>query len=248
MDEQQEWRFDNLGRPSVDPRFLDELHGLKWPLSGNLRVDFKQMLDGTRNPPALVDDWAPRFHVERFLDLQELDSLRFAAGKLGMQPNSLRDLLPRLTEIGLRTNYEPYPGLGLIGRSLSQDLIRKLPGLQFKTFGTHSDFCELLHDSLRKELGFEAKPLFCATQDEIEPAENGYRMFASTWDNLTMQPLNVKHSVWLDLGKPLSLMPDRCSKLFYARNRDRLRGHLAGLGEPRDINEYMRFSEASQHV
>jgi hypothetical protein len=206
------------------------------------------MLAGMRNGPELADDRAPRFHVERFLDVQELDSLKFAAAKLGMQPDSLQDLLPRLPEIGLRTNYEPYTGLGLIGRSLSADLTRKLPGLRFKTFGTHDAFCELLHAALSDVLEFEAEPLYCATQEEMAAAENAYRMFASTWDNLTMQPLSVKHQVWLDLGKPLSLTPDRCSKLFYARNRDRLCGHLAGRGEPRNMDVYLRFIEANQHA
>ncbi len=204
------------------------------------------MLGGMRNTPTLTNDVAPRFHIERFLDVQELDSIKFAAAKLGMRTDSLRELLPLLSGIGLRTNYEPYPGLGLIQRSLSEDLTRKLPRLRFKTFGTHDVFCQLMHDALRNAFGLEVEPLYCATQDELADAENGFRAFASTWDNLTMQPLSVKHQVWLDLGKPLSLTPDRCSKLFYARNRERLRGHLAGRGEPQNLDVYMRFCGANQ--
>lgn len=247
MDKEQKWRLANLSQPDVDPTFLSELHGLEWPFANELRADFEQMVASLRTRPTLAEERAPRFLIERFLDIQELHSLRFAAATLGMQQESLRDLLPRLKKLGLRTNYEPYPETGLIGRSLSEDLTRKLPGLRFKTFGTHDSFCELLHHALREELHWEAQPLFCATQKEMADAENGDRMYAATWDNLTMQPLSVKHQVWLDLGKPLSLTPDRCSKLCYARNRERLRGDLAG-GEPRDIDMYIRFVEANQHA
>jgi hypothetical protein len=248
MDHQQEQRFANLSHADVEPRFLLELHGLEWPFRGELLSDFEQMLANFRHRPELADDRAPRFHIERFLDLQELDSPRFAAAKLGMTQDSLQALLPRLPEIGLRTNYEPYRGIGLIGRSLSEDLTRKLPGLRFKTFGTHDAFCELLHKALKNVLGFDAVPLYCATQDEMAAAENGYRMFAATWDNLTMLPLSVKHQVWLDLGKPLSLAPDRCSKLFYARNRERLIGHLVGRGEPRNMDTYLSFVGVNQNA
>ncbi len=32
--------------------------------------------------------------------------------------------------------------------------------------------------------------------------------------------MSLKHQVWLDFRKPFNLRPDRCSKLFYAENRD----------------------------
>jgi hypothetical protein len=246
MDEKQEWRLANLSRPDVEPEFLEELHGLVWPFDGDLHADFMQVLDGMQSKPALTCNLAPRFHIERFFDIQGLDSIRFAAARLGMDTDSLRGLLPLLPKLGLRTNYQPYAGLGLIGRSLSEDLTKKLPGLRFKTFGTHDSFCELLHQALKKALTLDVTPLYCATQDELAADKNGFRMFASTWDNLTMQPLSGRHQVWLSLGKPLSLTPDRCSKLFYARNRDRLRGHLVGRGEPQDIDEYMRFLGVTQ--
>jgi hypothetical protein len=249
MDDKQRWRLDNLRRRDVDPDFLLELHGLRWPFERDLRTDFEQWLASLTKRPKLTGDQAPRFYIERFLDVQQLDSLQFAAAKLGMTPDSLAELLPQLPDIGLRNKYELYPGCGLIGRSLSEDLTRNLPGLRFKTFGTHDGFCELLRGALKAStLKFDMRPLYCATQDEMAPAENGYRIFASTWDNLTMLPLSVTHQVWLNLGKPLSLTPDRCSKLFYLRNMSELNGALAGMAPPRNMDRYMQFLKATQRA
>lgn len=248
MDERQEWRFSNLSRPDVDLEFLKELHGLDWPFNDALRQDFDQFVADRHPGKPTPNDRAPRFLIEQFFEIQEVQSIGFAAAALGMHPESLQELLPRLPELGLRMNYEPYGGMGLIARSLSEDLTRKLPGLRFKTFGTHDAFCELLHNALTQTLTLKVKPLLCKTQEEVAAPELGYRMYAATWDNLTMQPLSIRHQVWLDLGKPLSLPPDRCSKLFYARHHDLLRGKLAGSGEPRDLDAYFQFLERGQHA
>jgi hypothetical protein len=52
--------------------------------------------------------------------------------------------------------------------------------------------------------------------------------------------------MWLDFRKPLSLGPDRCSKLFYTENHDDLLPYRAGTQEPRDIDIYNHFV-AEQH-
>lgn len=248
MDENQRWRLDNLSRREVDPVFLSELHSLTWPFTGELATDFERAMQGSGLRPALMDERAPRFHIEWFLQLQQLDSIRFAAANLGMTPESLVGLIPRLPELGLRRNYLPYPGVSLVDHSLADDLTRSLPAMRFKTFETYTSFCQSLHEALRTEIQFDVEPLYCATQAEMAGEENERPLIASTWDDLTMLPLSVKHQVWLDLGKPMSLPPDRCSKLFYARNREELHGRLAGRGEPRDIRVYLRFREARQNA
>ena len=177
-----------------------------------------------------------RYAFEMFLQSQRLLTRKYAAARLGMEPDSLDRLLPELPRIGLSKKYAVYRGI--TDESVSEDLVRTLPGLRFRTFGTHDSFCELLHGALHQALELEIRPLFCATADQL----GDQRMYASTWDNITLLPLSVKHSLWLDFKKPLDLSPDRCSKLFFARHRDELRTHLAGREEPRDMRYYMDFA------
>ena len=51
-----------------------------------------------------------------------------------MKPESLDELLPELPRIGLSKNtiYRQF-----VEKPLSDDLVRTLPGLRFRTFGTH---------------------------------------------------------------------------------------------------------------
>ncbi len=177
-----------------------------------------------------------RYSFEQFLQSQKLLTRSYASARLGMYPKSLDQLLPELPRIGLSKKYAVYDGI--IDESLSEDLVRSLRGLRFRTFGTHDSFCELLHGALQIDLGLTIKALYCATADAL----GEQRMYASTWDNITLQPLSTKHSVWLDFRKPLALAPDRCSKLFFAQHYDELRGYLAGREEPRDLRYYLNFA------
>ena len=173
-----------------------------------------------------------------FLQSQRLLTRKYAAAGLGMEPDSLDRLLPELPRIGLSKRYAVYRGI--TDESVSEDLVRTLPALRFRTFGTHDSFCEVLHGALHEALKLEIRPLFCATAKELSE-----QMYASTWDNITLLPLSVKHSLWLDFKKPLALSPDRCSKLFFARHYNELRPHLAGREEPRDLRYYIDFARRS---
>jgi len=53
--------------------------------------------------------------------------------------------------------------------------------------------------------------------------------------------------MWLDFQKPLSLGPDRCSKLFYAENHHALRPYRAGRQEPDDLEMYQQFFREQEH-
>lgn len=237
MDKREEDSLDNLQTACVEIGYLANLGGISWPVDASFDRDFATF-QGRRATPCEVGR-VHRYAFETFLKSQGLASRNEQAAKLGMTPPSLDRLLEHLPEIGLPKKYQVYRGI--IDGAVGEDLVRTLEGLRFRTFGTHDSFCELLHGKLRAVLGIEIDPLYCATADKLGDA----RMFASTWDNITLLPLSVKHGVWLDFGKPFSLSPDRCSKLFYAENRDVLRTYIAGRDEPRDLEQYSDFAARS---
>jgi hypothetical protein len=150
-------------------------------------------------------------------------------------------VLPLLPKVGLRRKYDLYPNV--IDKSLSDDLVRSLEGLRFRTFGTHNSYCTILHEALKNATGVTVKPWYCATSLKVEEYP---RQFGSTIDSITLEGLSVKHSVWLDLGKPMRLAPDRCSKLFYAENRAKMKGMIAGTGEPEDLSIYLDWLAGKQ--
>lgn len=238
MDGQEQRRFENLHGACVEEEFLRETHGIHWPADEQFRHDFTKW-QSTLRAEACPERKLDRYKFEMFLQSQALMTRNYAAAALGMQPASLDQLLEKLSEIGLSKKYAVYNGV--IDKSLSEDLIRSLAGLRFRTFGNHSSFCKLLHAALNDALRITIEALFCATADQLGEE----RLYASTWDNITLKPLSVKHSVWLDFQKPVALAPDRCSKLFYAQHQEELRAYLAGREEPRDLADYDKFMPRS---
>ncbi len=236
MDDKE--RLANLKCPCVDVDFLRETHGIDWPPDEQFERDFGAWLDSLRGTTPCEDGKAHRYAFEKFLQSQRLLTRKYAAARLGMQPESLDQVLPQLPRIGLSKKYAVYRGIS--DESVSEDLVRTLPGLRFRTFGNHDSFCKALHEELLHALELEIRPLFCATAKEL-----GEHMYASTWDNITLLPLSVKHSLWLDFKKPIALSPDRCSKLFFARHQDELRPYLAGHEDPRDMRYYIDFTRRS---
>ena len=239
VNDKEQWCFNNLQASCADVNFLMETNGIAWPPDGQFEADFTAWLATLPRVKTCPKGHANRYAFEMFLQSQGLLTRNFAAAKLGMSPESLDHLLPGLPKLGLSKKYAVYSGIS--DESLSEDLVRSLPGLRFRTFGTHDSFCELLHKALADALRLKVVPLFCVTSEEL----GEQRMFASTWDSITLRPLSVKHSVWLDFKKPIALAPDRCSKLFYARNYDELNPYLAGREEPRDLRYYTDFARRS---
>ena len=238
MDDKERRRLADLQCPCVDVDFLRETHGIDWPPDEQFGRDFDAWSASLRGATPCEGGKAHRYAFEMFLQSQRLLTRKYAAAGLGMEPDSLDRLLPELPRIGLSKRYAVYRGI--TDESVSEDLVRTLPALRFRTFGTHDSFCEVLHGALHEALKLEIRPLFCATAKELSE-----QMYASTWDNITLLPLSVKHSLWLDFKKPLALSPDRCSKLFFARHYNELRPHLAGREEPRDLRYYIDFARRS---
>jgi len=237
VNEKEQWRINNLRGPCVDVDFLSETHGITWPVDAQFGHDFATF--ATTRGKSCEHGKPHRFAFELFLQSQRLLTRRYASARLGLHADTLDKLLPELPRVGLSKKYAVYNGI--IDESLSEDLVRSLPGLRFRTFGSHDSFCELLHGALRDALKIKIEPLFCATADQL----GEQRMYAATWDNVTLLPLSLTHSVWLDFKKPLALDPDRCSKLFLAQHRDELRPYIAGHDEPRDLRYYLDFARRS---
>lgn len=176
---------------------------------------------------------ASRFDIEGFAVRADVLSRKWMAARLGMKQTSLGDLLANLDKFGMQqSRYEL--GSEFIADSLRDDLIRHVPGMRFRTFDDHNAFCERLHSEVAN-VGVAIDRLICATSAQLGEYP---RRFAIHFDTLTFEPLSAKHSVWLNFRKPLNLPPDRCSKLFYVENRDRLKLFVAGSSEPDDLEIY----------
>jgi len=232
MDAQQTERLADLRDEWVSEKFLVEYLGVPWPPSEEFIYDYDKW-QHSRKRQSGADGKVSRWDVEAFLRDNRLQSLPWAAVSMGMTEDSLQKLLIDLPEIGLRRNYVLYPGF--VDDALADDLIRSLKGMRFRTFGSHNSFCEMLHAILRDSHSVEIETSPCTTSVELgeDPVQ-----FASQFDSITLDPLCVRHMVWLDLGKPISLKPDRCSKLLVAKNRSELEGLLAGTGDADPMGIY----------
>jgi hypothetical protein len=210
-------------------------------MQGDLEHDYRVWETQQGRRPACPDGTFSRCAWETFLQTKRVLTRKWMGAKLGMTEHSLVELLSHLPHFGMRPQrYVPYEGL--VSESLPEDLVRNMAGLRFRTFSGHNSFCNRLHGELAATVGLTVEPLFCATSDRFQESP---REFASTFDCLTLEPLSVKHQVWLDFHKPLNLGPDRCSKLLYVENRERLAAFCAGTREPEDLNEYERFLAGS---
>ena len=132
--------------------------------------------------------------------------------------------------------------------------VTNLPGLRFRTFTDHESFCSRLHEAVSQELGISLQTihdnsLWCATDQWLaERAGDGDypRRFAQVFDCITCDALSLAHATWLDFGKPMSLGPDRCSKLTYVRHHEELSRYNAGTQEPSDLDRYWHALEATR--
>lgn len=244
MNVEQQGRFHMLRSGECIPTgYLQAYYGLTWPLSDNARDSFKQYRDSLRRPKQCPDDSVSRYEIEGFMSRANLLPHKWMAARLGMQDISLAKVLDGLDKLGMqRQRYAVLPGF--VAESLTEDIIRFLPGLKFKTFRDHNAYCERLHADLKQTLQIDVQRLFCATSVAMEDYPQRFSMH---FDCLTLEPVSTKHSVWLDFHKPLNLAPDRCSKLFYAGNRDELKPFIMG-SEPEDVGEYVAFLEGGAHA
>lgn len=238
MNETESKRLGFLCRGQfVSADYFSDYYGLSWPLPDDVLPDFEQWRNSHQHCVATDSRQGSRLELERFMQHNDLIPKKWMAARLGMQVASLNALLDQLNELGMkRQRYVIYEDL--IADSLREDLAARFPNLRLRTFGDHNSFCERHHQEIIDTLRIEVQPLFCATSTELNDEPKQY---ASSFDCITMKPLCVKHQLWLDFGKPLNLPPDRCSKLFYVKNREALRDYYAGSHEPDDLDQYQEF-------
>ena len=208
MTEQEQQRFEMLRQgPCVPPDYVSGYYGLPWPVEGEFGQDYQRWVSKLRRRQTCEGGWTSRYELESFMQQKRVVPKKWMGAQLGMSIASLEQLLARLGDIGMRLNrYEVYKEL--IAESLADDIVTELPGLKFYIPRDHNSFCARLHADLDKELGIKVQPLFCATSDRMQDYTKQY---ASNFDCITLDPLSVKHQLWLDFRKPLNLAPDRCS-------------------------------------
>jgi hypothetical protein len=238
MNDQQQARFDALRLgPSVTGKYVQEYYGLTWPFSDDFREDFENWQRTRPKPSVLTEDSISRYELEKFMQQQSVIPKMWMGARLGMDVDSLKALLDGLKKIGMPAHrYNIYSDL--VSDALSEDIVSHLPGLKFRTFSDQHSFCERLHCEISEALNTTVKPLFCATSTMLKEYP---RLYASYFDCITLAPLSGTHQMWLDFKKPLNLRPDRCSKLFYAANRQDMKPFCAGSTEPDEIDEYTRL-------
>jgi hypothetical protein len=247
MSPEQEHRLHFLSAgPCAAGEYIAAYYGLAWPLIKETASALDHYRSNSRRPVTCAEGQWTRYEIEGFMTRSDVLPKKWMGAKLGLTVLALERLLAKLDAFGMqRSRYEL--GAEFIADSLSEDLVRHVPGMRFRTFGDHNAYCERLHTELGKAgIQIEQKDrLFCATSTKLEEYP---RRFAMHFDCLTLEPLSTKHSVWLDFRKPLNLPPDRCSKLFYVENREQLKPFVAGTSEPDNLGQYEQFLGAAKNA
>lgn len=223
--------------PCMPPDFIRGYYGLR--MEGTLGAFFdrwKSTIKGSDRCRSGVD----RVLIELFFQQQKMLSHKWMAARLGMTEKSLREVLLKQQDVPLPVIYEYFEQLIL--ESFKDDLLRAMKSLRFRTFGSHSDFCLRLHSAIEQEIGLKVEPLMCATSQSLGESPI---LYANDFDCITFEPLSVKHSIWLNFGKPMSLPPDRSSKLFVANNQQALTSAFEGMGTPEGLEFYQQAAQGA---
>jgi hypothetical protein len=249
MPDDVQHRFDMLQGRFIDTDYVVDYFGID-DILGNvdLVADMARYRAAFDNAPA-QPDMIDRYVLEGFLQARRLLPKQWAAARLGMKPAMLdRIILHRMDlPTPLRKQYIEYECL--VEEGIAEELIRVLPLLRFKTFYDHESFCGQLHMALRQALNIseadmQSGALWCATDDALNTVGLGDypRRYGFHFDCLTCEPLSVAHAIWLDFEKPLTLSPDRCSKLTFVRYHEDLGAWAAGTRAPDDLERYEEFA------
>ena len=244
MNQQEQVRFDMLRNgPCVTVAYLQDYYEIRYPLRDDLHVEFTAWGNTLKRRQLCGDQRISRYELETFIQQQGVIPNKWMAARLGMKLNSFEQLMERIQLLNMRrTRYQVFEEL--VAETFSEDIVTLLPGMRFRVFSDQNNFCERLHAELEKSLKLKVEPLFCATSVQFQDYPQQY---ARHFDCITTQPVSGKHQMWLNFRKPLSLSPDRCSKLFYAENRELMQEYRAGIQEP-DLEEYEDYLAGLAHA
>jgi hypothetical protein len=134
--------------------------------------------------------------------------------------------------MGLVFSYYPSDERNqFVGEKIDHDILGQIDEFRFRTFTSHNNFCLRIHDAIEQTFQLKIEPEFDVTSRFLSNDQNEWD-YAHDWDAITLKPVSLQYQVWLDLGKPMNLRPDCCSKLFYVLEKDILKDYVAGTGEP----------------
>ncbi|MCX7047791.1 MAG: hypothetical protein NTX50_20190 [Candidatus Sumerlaeota bacterium] len=240
-------RFDMLRLgPCVPLIYVKDYYGLDtWPLpeTDPAAAVYGSFTKAYPQKKACPEGFVSRYEIEGFMAREEALTYKWMAAQLGMETKSLVQLLPQVKEFGMLP--EGYKiGSMFLRNSFQEDLRRHIRGLRLLVYKDHTRYCEHLHGRIKEDLGFEVARLYCATSVQL----GGNRLFAAHFDCLTLQPLSIRHSMWLNFGKPLNSQPDRCSKLFLAENKDILGPYAPGTHDETILLEYEQHLARLPHA
>lgn len=227
-------RIAILSEPWWEEQWIEEHYGIRFP-AGRLMGSFRAW--GQNRTRLLEVERPGKYHrhaFESYLQAAQWIPMKWAAARLGMTQSSFEEVVAVMLEKGL----DVHGVLAIDGR-LDPQLIREVaiqkfrdhfPALQNLSVVEYQIYCELLHDAIREDLGFEVEPLRCITSEKLreEPI-----FYAHEYDAVTLEPVGLHWQVWLDFGKPINLYPDVCATSTYAEHKALLASKLYAGQQPR---------------
>lgn len=215
-DDAIEARLALLREPLWSPRLIEDVYGLRLPdeqLLGRVRSWAARL----RKPrPVEREGRIDRVLLENYFQWSRTLPNKWAAARLGMSQRSFEEVLARMEECGvfLRNTFDF--SAQTVEESLIRDVRSYFPELQSRLFSDHDAWARAVHQAVESALGVAVEPIFCVTSCALGEDPPDY---AHEFDIITGDPVGLRYTVWLDLGKPINLRPDVCATLTYAQHK-----------------------------
>lgn len=158
---------------------------------------------------------ANRIAFEGYLQSQNMMPLAVAADQLAVPRDQFMNLLNRMAQMHLLKPSTEWRE-GLCGSELPEKLPAMLPSFPRRVFANIPSKIRTFHESLRKDLDLELEMV------TTRPIDSDTDVPAYQRDIITLEPVSLGDSVWLDFKKPISLRPDICAKRTYLRYKEQL--------------------------
>jgi len=234
MKSEERRRFAALQQAWCGEWLIRELYGLKYADDNRLSGYFKtwasrfrrgRMVERLVNGQLQVD----RYELENFFQMNRVVPRKWAAVDLGMSEKSLDELIEALMGDHAPISNSSNISLQLVDNEETSHLYKHFPDLRYKVFSSHSSMCKALHESMRSQYQIDVEVLHCVTSGQLTPDDPD---LASAFDAITLDPVGLRHEVWLDFHKPVNLRPDCCSTMFYVQNEAELKPFVMRGSEP----------------
>ena len=243
MTSDQERRFSLLQTEWCDERFIHELYGIELGKEPKFLKHFQTWVEQRKAVAVRTDGAIHRYRFETFLQTLKLLTKKWGSLCLGMTVASLEELLKKLNATGLVFAYYPSTDpTAFVGEKIDHDILELFEEFRFRTFSDHNDFCRRLHQAIEEKYKLRVEAEFDTTCKYLFTDKNRWD-YAHDWDAITLEPVSLQYQVWLDLGKPMNLRPDCVSAVFYVQEMERLKGYVAGTGDPEIPPERSRMDQ-----